>query len=165
LPDVARRFPDTIAYIVGANPPPALIALGAESLCLRVLGFVEDVVPYLERSAVFVAPLRFGGGVKLKIIHAMARGIPVVTTKIGMEGIDGPATENALVGNTAESLVDHICALFADTRLAARIGTRGWESARQFYSWMSVSRRIEGIYEGIHQRDAAAIPPSGSPAQ
>ncbi len=88
FPSVLRKFPRSILSIVGSNPPRELQELAARIPQIRILGFVDDVRAHLRTSAVFVAPLRSGGGVKVKILHAMGQGIPVVTTRVGIG--DGP---------------------------------------------------------------------------
>ncbi len=78
--------------IVGSNAPPAVLAL--ESAAIRILGFVDDntLMDLYARAGVAVAPLRFGGGVKGKVIEAFSKGIPVVTTSVGVQGIPGAET-------------------------------------------------------------------------
>jgi glycosyltransferase involved in cell wall biosynthesis len=74
--------------IIGKNPDPRLIqaALGDDNVSF--LGFIEDLEPYYLRSRVFIVPLRFGSGIKVKLLNAMYRGIPTVTTEIGTEGLE-----------------------------------------------------------------------------
>jgi glycosyltransferase involved in cell wall biosynthesis len=147
FPRVLQQYPDAILSIVGSNPPRELEELAVRMPQIRILGFVEDVGVYLRTAAVFVAPLRTGGGVKVKILHAMGQGIPVVTTKVGVEGIEGITPENALVGESAAKLADHICTLFADRERAALVGRLGWEAMRSWYSWDRVVQRLEEIYK------------------
>jgi len=146
FPLVLNKFPGATLSVIGSNPPDELKELAARTPQVRILGFVDDVAGYLRTSAVFIAPLRSGGGVKVKILHAMGQGIPVVTTKVGIEGI---TPEGALVGNTAGRLADNICALFGDRDRAAEVGRKGWEAMRAWNSWESVTLRLEGIYEQV----------------
>jgi len=95
--------------------------------------------------------LRYGGGVKLKIIHAMAQGIPVVTTRVGSEGIDGIEHDSFLLGNTSRKFADGICTLLGNPALAGKIGEKGYELVRQRYSWTSTTLRLEQIYSTIVQ--------------
>ena len=154
FPLVLRKYPATILYIIGSDPPQALRDLAVEMPGVRILGYVEDVIPYLRECAVFVAPLRFGGGVKLKIIHAMAQGIPVVTTPVGVEGIEGIDHDRVLLANTPRTIAEGICALLGDPSLGARIGERGFELVRQHYSWKSTTLRLEEIYRTVKSQHA-----------
>ena len=149
LPLVAREFPDTVVDVVGADPPAALVARAAAGPGLRVPGYVADVTPYLRRAAVFVAPLRFGGGVKLKIIHAMAAGIPVVTTRVGIEGIDGITGDAVAIGSTPDALAGLVCRFFRDPALAARTGSSGYAAVARHYAWTEVAATLERRYAQI----------------
>jgi glycosyltransferase involved in cell wall biosynthesis len=148
-PLILEKYPETILYIVGSDPPAGLYQLARENTRVRILGYVNDIVPYLRECAVFVAPLRYGGGVKLKIIHAMAQGIPVVTTRVGCEGIDGLTYESALVGNSPRTIAEAVCSLLGNPSLAGRIGARGHDLVQQWYSWKSTARRLEEIYAAV----------------
>ncbi len=149
FPLVLKKFPASTLSIIGSNPPRDLTDLAAGRPQIRILGFVDDVVLYLRRKALFVAPLRTGGGVKVKILHAMGQGIPVVTTKVGIEGIEGMTPESAAVGDSAERIADHICDLFSDSHRASVMGRKGWEAMNANYSWDRVTARLEEIYREV----------------
>lgn len=149
FPLVLQKYPATILYIIGSDPPSGLYKLASENPGVRILGYVDDVVPYLRECAVFVAPLRYGGGVKLKIIHAMAQGIPVVTTRVGSEGIDGIEDDSFLLGNSSRKIAEGICALLDNPALARKVGENGYELVKQRYSWKSTSLRLEQIYHTV----------------
>ncbi len=149
FPAVLREFPDAILYIIGPDPPASFQQISRRHPAIKVLGFVEDIQSYLQRCAVFIAPLRFGGGVKVKILHAMAQGIPVVTTRIGAEGIENLTKENILTANTAWGLTQHVCRLFSNKEFATTVGRKGYETVRSSYSWDSVLSRLETIYCNI----------------
>jgi len=102
-PEVARVRPDAKFVVVGRQPPAALVErAAARGLNWEFTGFVDDVRPYVRRAHVYVIPLRVGGGTRIKVYEAMALGCPVVSTRIGVEGLpvedggqfvaaDGPA--------------------------------------------------------------------------
>ena len=85
IPALGRRLKDVRLYVIGGRPPASLQALDSESV--RILGYVEDIEPYLRSCRLSVAPLRYGAGVKGKINMSMSHGLPVVSTKIGCEGM------------------------------------------------------------------------------
>lgn len=149
FPKVIEDYPDAQLRIVGLNPPKELLSAALPYPQVRILGFVEDIESCLRTSSVFVAPLRFGGGVKVKVLHAMAEGIPVVATRTGLEGIDGISGENALVGESAERIARQIGFLFDNPADADRIGINGWKCVAQFYSWPSTVSRLEKIYSDV----------------
>ncbi len=88
MPRVRERVPGIMLTLAGADPTPAILKLSSE--LVRVPGFIDDLEPVFARHRVFAAPLRFGAGLKGKIVQAMAAGVPIVTTSIGAEGIAGP---------------------------------------------------------------------------
>ena len=149
FPAVVERQRDTILYIVGAPPPPRLQEVAKRVPGLKVLGFVDDIVPYLRKCAVFVAPLRFGGGVKVKVLTAMANGIPVVTTRVGIEGIDGLDSDNVLIGNSTDKFVEHICLLLTDHGLASKMARKAHDNMRKNYSWESTMAQWEELYQRV----------------
>ena len=85
-PEIAEKHPELELIIVGRHPSRAVWALAAERI--RVTGTVEDVRPFYASAAAVVVPLRVGSGTRLKILEAMAAGVPVVSTRLGAEGID-----------------------------------------------------------------------------
>ncbi len=145
FPLVRRQYPDAKLFIAGPHAPSELLEAARKEPGVEVLGFVENLDAYLERCAVFAAPLRFGGGIKNKVLYAMARGLPVVATGIGVEGIDGLETKPALLAPTPEKFAEQIGRLFDDTALAAELSARGVELVRAHYSWENSVRQLESI--------------------
>ena len=95
MPIVWQRLPDAMLTLVGSNPSQTVLAL--KSAKVRVTGYVRDVSPFFLRSRVFVAPLRFGAGMKGKIGQALSYALPVVTTPVGAEGLGLRDGENAII--------------------------------------------------------------------
>src|SRR5512145_3328973 len=87
MPLVRRALPQLEVLIVGRDPSPALMQKARQSAHVTVTGFVDDMRPYLERAAVFAAPLRYGSGIQNKILEAMAMAVPVITTSIAADGL------------------------------------------------------------------------------
>jgi glycosyltransferase involved in cell wall biosynthesis len=86
LPVIKQTVPDVKLYIVGANPPEKILRLASENII--VTGFVENPVPYFEKAAAAIAPLRLGAGIKVKVLECLAAGLPVVATSVGAEGVE-----------------------------------------------------------------------------
>jgi hypothetical protein len=87
LPLVKREIPQVSLTVVGRNPFPSLVELSKKDESIIVTGRVPDVRPFMEKASVYIVPIRIGGGTRLKIYEAMAMELPMVSTKIGAEGL------------------------------------------------------------------------------
>ncbi len=146
FPRVRAKFPTAKLYIIGPQPPIDLKHAATAESGIVVTGFVDDLDEYHRRCRVFAAPVRFGGGIKNKVLYAMAQGVPVVSTRVGIEGVDGLTPGAVSVANDASSMADAICRLLSDAAFAEQTGMRGWEAVRRVYSWDSVIARLEEFY-------------------
>src|SRR5262245_52641577 len=134
LPLIRREVPGVRMTIVGRKPRPRLRKL-AEAAGVAVTGTVEDIRPFMARAAVYVVPLRIGGGTRLKVFEALAMGKAVVSTAIGVEGlalVDG--TEFALADNPDE-FARSVVALLRDPAKRRALGARGRQLIEARYSW------------------------------
>lgn len=109
--------------IIGNNPHPELLKYASDKVLIT--GFVEDITPYLSNSLCFSAPLVMGAGIKIKILEAMSSGIPVITNKLGIEGIDAVCGKDYLLCDTAESYRDAIVKIIDNPDYAFEIGKNG----------------------------------------
>lgn len=100
----------------------------------------------MNRMSVFVAPIRTGGGIKTKNLHAQSYGIPVVTTPVGAEGIERECVDAMVVKRECKEIVNGIMTLFSDTESAAELSRRGRQAAVRHYAWTSVAKDLENIY-------------------
>ncbi len=119
LPRIVNRQPDAVLEIIGSNAPPDVLALASRHI--RILGFVSDaeLASRYESADVAVAPLRFGAGVKGKVIEAMAKAVPVATTSIGGQGIDD-APGRLFLGDDPQALADAVIAALTNRDEAKR---------------------------------------------
>ena len=142
LPGVRERRPGARLKVIGERPPLVDVE-GVE-----FLGSVRDVVPYLREASLLLAPLRTGSGTKLKILEAMACGLPFVTTDYGLEGLEGAAGAG-FVANTPRSLIDAAVRVLEDPALAKRLGQRGRAIVEAGYSWERSARALEQAWTEI----------------
>lgn len=110
MPLVWKEKPEISATIIGSYPSNKVMALNSERF--KVLGFVEELSDYFNRAKVFVAPLRYGAGVKGKIGQSLEYGLPVVTTDIGAEGFDFGSIRNECVDNSPQGMAEKILKLY-----------------------------------------------------
>jgi glycosyltransferase involved in cell wall biosynthesis len=144
FPAVQARVPDVHLTVVGKDPPAWLAALGT---AVEVTGFVEDERPYYERARALVVPLRFGGGVRIKILNAMAMATPVVSTTLGAEGIPAFDGEDLLLADAPEALADRIVRVLEDDALAARLAENGHRVCLSHYGEDAIARRLGQLLE------------------
>ena len=97
-------------------------------------GFVKDLLPYFEDSRIYVAPLRYGAGIKGKVLEAMSYGLAVVTTSVGAEGIGLTDGENVLIADDAEAFVESIARIYNDKRLWEKISKNGQRYVEKNFS-------------------------------
>ena len=142
-PAVKKQFPHATFMVVGRNPPAKLKELEKRIPGVRVTGTVDDVRPFLGASAVMVVPLRVGGGTRIKIFEGMATGIPVVSTRIGAEGLPVAHGENILLADTPADFAARITELFQQPARALKIGAAGRALVLTRFSWESVNKIFE----------------------
>jgi glycosyltransferase involved in cell wall biosynthesis len=145
LPRVRRQIPDCAVAIVGKLPPPEVLALAGPGV--TVTGYVPDVAPYYQRATLAVAPLRAGGGSRLKILEAMAFGRPVVSTTIGAEGLHVADGENILLADAPEAFAAAIARLLGDAALAGRLARAGRRFVEAHHDWDTIAARQLDIYD------------------
>jgi glycosyltransferase involved in cell wall biosynthesis len=145
-PIVMRARPDVNAVIVGRNPPADLIAKAKErGLPWEFTGFVDDIRPYVAAGHVYVIPLRVGSGTRIKAFEAMSMGRPVVSTTVGVEGLDVTHGEHYLAADTAEAFAQSILRLLDDAELRERLARAARGRVEERFSWSHVARQFEAI--------------------
>jgi polysaccharide biosynthesis protein PslH len=140
-----QALPTLRVQIVGHSPPPEIRQL-ARRPGVEVVGGVPDMRPYLDAATVFMVPLRLGGGTRLKIVEAMARRLPVVSTSVGAEGLDIHPGRDILIADDAVPFAGEVLRLFADAELRAHLGEGGSRLAAR-YDWKELMRPFADLVE------------------
>jgi len=152
LPQVRRLEPDTTLTIVGRAPTPAVRRL-AETAGITVTGRVDDVRPLVAEAAVYVVPLRIGGGTRLKIFEAMSMGKAVVSTTIGAEGLPVTSDRDIVIADKPERFADSIVRLVRDDAARRSLEAAARSLVVEHYDWSVVA----------HDFDAALTAARSSP--
>jgi polysaccharide biosynthesis protein PslH len=147
LPRVRARRPQACLTVIGKGPSADL--LGREADGVHCLGYVDDLDAHWERCDMFIVPLRAGGGMRVKILDAWSRGVPVISTRIGAEGLAGIHGHNLLLADTAEAFADSVIQLMTDPALAQRIGAEGRRTVEARYNWRRVYRTWHEVYADV----------------
>jgi glycosyltransferase involved in cell wall biosynthesis len=147
-PGIHQRRPDLAFTIVGRNPSPEVRQL-AMLPGVEITGTVDDVRPYYREALAAVIPLRVGGGSRLKILEAMAAGVPIISTTLGAEGLDVHNDQDILIADTNKELSEAIISLTNDSERRNRlsVGGRALVSAR--YDWSTLGESLLEIYQGL----------------
>lgn len=151
-PRLTRAMPDVRMVVVGRKPAKWLQDIASSDHRVKVTGFVDDVRPYFRQATVYVCPIRLGGGTRLKVLDALAMGMPLVGTSFACSGISIAHEKHALLADTSEAFVDQILRLLADPSLRCELATRGRELVCRNYSWSIVGTKLINAY-----KDATAI--------
>lgn len=130
MPLVWKKNEDIHVTIVGSYPTKEMLALNSDRF--SVLGYVEDISVYFNTSRVFIAPLRYGAGVKGKVGQSLEFGLPVITTEVGAEGFDFGKQASTLIDNTAQGMADKILDLNQDDELWMRASNASKEILKPF---------------------------------
>jgi polysaccharide biosynthesis protein PslH len=133
-------------FAVGSRPPAAIAQLGQSVGGVEVTGYVADLEPILARSGVLVVPLRSGSGMRVKILEAFARGIPVVSTTIGVEGIEARPGEHLLVADNPKGFAEAVLSLLRDPVLAERVARAGRRLVEERYDWRRALSGLDEVY-------------------
>jgi polysaccharide biosynthesis protein PslH len=156
---VLRRRPKARCVIVGRNPPSALVERArALRLNWEFTGFVDDVRPFVHNSHVYVIPLRVGGGTRIKVYEAMAMGCPVVSTRIGVEGLPVEPGRHYLQADSADALASAVLSLLDDRELGHRLSVQ----ARKFVEENMSARKASRVFEQICLRALEARNPKAA---
>jgi len=133
---------------VGANPSPDVRAL-AEIEGVTVTGTVPDVRPYYRDALAAIVPLRSGGGTRLKILEAMAAGIPVISTALGAEGLAVTPGRDILMADAddAEAWIGHLTCLTESAGLRGQLIAAGRHLVQSRYDWEILGEILATTYQ------------------
>jgi glycosyltransferase involved in cell wall biosynthesis len=148
LPQIRREVPGVSLAVVGRDPSSRLQAAGAAA-GIRVTGTVADVRPYVAEAAVYVVPLRVGGGTRLKIFEALAMAKPVVATGVGAEGLPIVSGQHFLRADDPADFARAVVTLLRDPERRRALGEAGRRLVEERYSWTQVARDFERHCEDL----------------
>lgn len=145
LPLVEAEIPDIHVNVVGQRPHPRLDPL-RENPAVTLTGFVEDVRPYIANAALYVAPLRMGGGTRLKLLEAMAMGKAVVATRLGAEGYPVTDGRELVLADTAMDFAERVISLLQSPKRRAALGRTARAFVERRYDWRAIVPLVERGY-------------------
>jgi glycosyltransferase involved in cell wall biosynthesis len=147
FPRVRQRDAAVTLEIVGRKPPAALAGRIAATPGVTLHADVTDVMPYLARAAVMAVPLRIGGGSRLKILEAMAAGLPVVSTTVGAEGLRLDPTRDLDIADDWDAFADVLVARLGEHGFGEERGRHGRAVVNDRFDWRHLALRLEAVWE------------------
>lgn len=152
FPLVLRNFPEMRFYIIGSNPTEQILKLQSDSII--VTGYIsdEELINYYKQCRLAVAPLRFGAGVKGKIIEAMYNQIPVLTTSVGGEGL--PEIEKAIfIEDGADRFANRLIEIYSNQKSLEEKSNEGLQYVMNYYSRTAVINSLKEDFEFKHKKE------------
>ena len=144
----AQRTAAPVTFdVVGAQPPQSVRDLAQPGSGINVTGYVTDPNVYIEQAALMVVPLRAGGGMRVKILNALAQGLPIVSTTLGCEGIAAEHEKHLLIADTPYDFASATLRLLNDRALADTLGRNGRALIKQQYDYRVACRPIDELYQ------------------
>jgi len=147
FPLVQQSIPGVRIHIIGSAMPPDILAYHSDSV--NVLGYVADVDVYFERARVFVAPLRYGAGMKGKIGQALSFGLPVVSTTIGIEGMNMTNGDECLIADDPVHFAECVTRAYLDAGLWQKLSDAGYQHVQENYTPEIVCRHVHLLLDNL----------------
>lgn len=147
FPLVRKRISDATVTVVGRNPPEWLSGMVREIPGVRLTGTVDDVRPFIAESALYVVPLRVGGGSRLKILEALAMNKPVLSTTIGAEGLHLNDGEHLLLRDTPQAFSDAAVEALLEPDKFTGLAERGRKRVLECYTWDKIALALNDVWE------------------
>lgn len=152
FPLVRQTVPDATLTIIGKNPPQDFVLAATQQPgVVNVTGYVPELDEYMEKAAVLVVPVRAGGGMRVRILEAFSRAMPVVTTTIGLEGILAAPDRDVLVKDTEKDFAEAVSHLLLDPQKQAIFAENGRKFVEAHYDWQVILGKMNDVYQTIHQ--------------
>ncbi len=146
LPMIRAKRPGIVFDVVGARPPQELLDMSKANPTIHVTGYVDDPQPFLQQAGVMVVPLRAGGGMRVKILNAMAQALPIVTTTLGCEGIAVENGKHVLIADSPTDFANAVLRVLDDRALADALGQNGRALVDLVYDYRAACRPLEALY-------------------
>jgi glycosyltransferase involved in cell wall biosynthesis len=144
-PLVQRVRPSARLTLAGREPPAEILALASQSI--HIPGTLDDMRPLFGQVSVFVAPIFWGSGIRIKLLEALATGIPIVATPLAAEGMD--VAGSAIIAEQPRAFADGIVRLLDDCELRRRMSVAGPQVVQRDYDWQRLAERMAGLYQGL----------------
>jgi len=147
FPKIKQELSGIKLYIIGSNPTIEILRINSEQIVVK--GYVKDINPLFKTSRVFIAPLRYGGGINGKVLHSMSYGVPIVTTTIGAEGLDLIDGNNSMIANDETEFAEKVIRLYTDQELWNKLSRNSIEHLKRTHTSGACKDKFKQILKQI----------------
>ncbi len=145
LPLLWNSNPEIELWVVGKDPPSALQQFSVNPK-IKITGTVPEVLPYLQKATIALAPLNYGAGVQNKVLEAMACGIPVIASPLAVSALNVVDGVQVLVAENAQQYAELIMKVLSNPEMGFQIGKAGREYVEKEHSWNKIGQKLETVY-------------------
>jgi glycosyltransferase involved in cell wall biosynthesis len=148
LPLVRRQVPEARFIVVGKQPHERVVRLGVQP-GVTITGWVPDIRAHIAAAAVYVVPMRIGGGTRLKVLEALAMRRAVVSTHVGAEGFPLEGQEALAFADEPDRFAETVVALLGDRQCRQQLGNAGRAFVEANYGWQAIVPRMKAVYKEL----------------
>ncbi len=150
-PMIREKFPKAKIWIVGRKIP-SWVKKESEKGEILITENIPDARDAYKSASIMVAPIRGAGGTRLKILEAMAAGLPVVSTKVGVAGLNLKDGVNALIADDPKKIAEKAIRLLSDSEFSKKVGEAGRSHVEKYFDWKSIVKLHDPIYKGLTKK-------------
>jgi glycosyltransferase involved in cell wall biosynthesis len=152
-PLIKNKIPKIRLYLVGSSVTKKLKEIAFLDSTIKILGFVDDPLPFIQKASAFIVPLLSGGGTRLKILEAMSAKKAIITTTIGCEGIDGTNNKHYIIADKPEQFAMATYRVLNNEDLRNRLGENARRLVSEKYDWKIINNNLNNIYRALFVND------------
>jgi glycosyltransferase involved in cell wall biosynthesis len=149
FPRIAAKVTGVRLYVVGKGVPEKLKRLAEATPGVILVGRVDDVRPYIQRSSILINYLESGGGIPLKVLEAMAMRKPVLSNSMGCEGIEATNGKDILIGDGPEGFAKAAAHLLENESLRRHLANNAYRNVMERYSWIVIVDQFQELYQSL----------------
>jgi glycosyltransferase involved in cell wall biosynthesis len=134
---------------MGKDPDPRILQLAKNDPQVVLTGFIKELDTYLKKTRVFIVPLRFGSGMKVKVLEGLYRGVPMVSTSVGAEGLEVRSGEELLIADQGGDFAQACLELLDDSKLWGKLSVNSRKLAAEKYRWSDLLQQMQAEIKAL----------------